>query len=100
MELCSTKNPSILRRIEVDQIANINFQEIRNEAKERAPILYGLLNHAINKKSTSEVDKGVAIAYSVILRLRCKDMSRIQHAIGQILDLGGATDEVYINTIV
>lgn len=88
--LCGKNNPSILRGSTTEDILSIDFLNIANELKERAPAFPQILEDTMN------ITKHVALVSSaaVILHHRNQHMSLIHHVEGQLLDHGGATDEV------
>ncbi|XP_052710924.1 uncharacterized protein LOC128185347, partial [Crassostrea angulata] len=87
--LCGKNDPSILRGNTSEDIISIDFLKIANELKEKAPAFSQILEDTMN------TTKPVALVSSaaVILHHRNQNMSLIHHAVGQLLDHGGATDE-------
>lgn len=84
--LCKTSKPSVLRG--QDEI-HFKFESVCSELKERAPMLYDVLQTVTRKRNISRL----AVAASVLLWNRNIHMSQVHQIIGQILDHGGATDE-------
>ena len=76
-QLCSTRKPSILRKIEKKDLEKFELQLVCDEWRERAPVFYSfLLTSAINKRTKSFGWFGsLAIAGSILLKQRNKDMS-------------------------
>ena len=57
-ELCSTRKPSILRKIDKEDLEKFDLQLVCDEWRERAPVFHSfLLSSAINKTRTGELDK-------------------------------------------
>ena len=100
--LCRRKEPSILRAVSPDSLLNINWTKIISEWKQRSKLLYEVLEAiAVNKKgkkrARSHSEKSypvIAVAGASLLFNRTPQMSCVHHTIGQILDHGGATNEV------
>ena len=91
INMCKVKDPSILRNTGADHLTSLNFRRISFELHLKAPTLTQFLNCCI-KKADNEV--ALRILSSLILRYRNDKISQLHHVIGQILDRGGATDEV------
>lgn len=87
---CGKNNPLILRGNTTEDIHSTDFLKIANEVKEKAPVFSQKL------KDTTNTTKPVALVSSaaVILHHRNHNMSLIRHVVGQLLDYGGATDDV------
>ena len=86
--LCSQKRQTSFRSGELE---NLNLREIIQDLELRAPTLLSVL------KGTTKTDQAapVAVCSALLLKNRNKQIARIPHVIAQILDHGGATDEVY-----
>ena len=86
-ELCSTRKPSILRKIEKKDLEKFDLQLVCDEWRERAPVFYSfLLTSAINKRTKSfDWFGSLAIAGSILLKQRNKDMSAAASVIGILL---------------
>lgn len=63
-----------------------------SEIRLNSPLMYSIFNKIV-KGSTI----GTAVTAAVALRFRNKHMSLIHHVVSQIVDHGGATDEVHIH---
>ena len=86
-ELCSTRKPSILRKIEKEDLEKFDLQLACDEWHERAPVFYSFLpTLAINKRTKSFGWFGsLAIAGSILLKQRNKDISAAASLIGILL---------------
>lgn len=91
MNMCKAKDPPIFRNTEVDHLTSLNFPKIAFELQLKAPTLTNILKSCI-KWTDNEV--ALCVLSSLILRYRNNKISRLHHVVGQILDRGGATDEV------
>lgn len=72
-ELCSKKNPSILRKTSKDDLINFDMKKLCDEWKERAPVFYSFLLICSSSKNTSSTANwfpSIAIAGSVLLKQR------------------------------
>lgn len=90
MNMCKVKDPSILRNTEVDHLTTLNFPKISFELQLKAPTWTHILKSCV-KRTDDEV--ALCVLSSLILQYRNDKISRL-HVVGQILDRGGATDEV------
>lgn len=84
------RDQSILQKTTPADMVTLSFKETATEIKEQMQTLYTLLDKTLKKGS----DVALTLPGSLILWYNCKTMSRVQHTIGQILDISGATDEV------
>ena len=86
-ELCSTRKPSILRKIEKEDLEKFDLQLVCDEWREQGPVFYSfLLTSAINKRTKSFSWFGsLAIAGSILLKRRNKDISAAASVIGILL---------------
>ena len=89
LNLTSTKNYSMLRHIDSDSLSNFNFSKLNSEIQTWAPFFFQFISMLVKK---SEI--GAAVTSSIILKFRNTHMSAFQHVMSQVLDHGGATDEV------
>ena len=89
--ICKLNNRSILRQVSGDNLCNVDAKKIVEEFKSRCSILHGLLSSVMGNASVLRQ----AVAVAVILFARNNHLSAFHHALGQILDQGGATDEVW-----
>lgn len=90
--LCSRKDASILRNISSDNLATFSIDNLNAEIQNKAPLLHGILHHAVKGSNI-----GTVVATAVALKFRNNQMSAFHHILAQILDRGGATDEVYFH---
>jgi len=89
--MCSTKNVSTLRKIDSENLATFKFETLISEIRLNAPLMYSIFNQIVKGSAI-----GTAVTAAVALRFRNKHMSSFHHVVSQILDHGGATDEVHI----
>jgi hypothetical protein len=89
--LCSKKDPSLLRGNSPDCLASVDLKKIGTELQQRAPGFYQLLTGIIDTIDYAAVVSSAA----VLLHHKNQNMSLIHHMVGQLLEHGGATDEVY-----
>lgn len=85
----STKTKSILRQIKCDSLANFSMDLFNQELQFQAPLTYKIISTLVKD---SEV--GTSVGSAVLLNFR--NMSSLHHIIAQVLDRGGATNEVSI----
>lgn len=88
--LCQVKNKSVLRNISQKNMESLSFKGIINDCQLYAPLLLETLACVMNRPTENKL----AVAVELLLRNRNTHMSAIHHVIGQILEHGGATDEV------
>lgn len=88
--LCQVKNKSVLRNISPKNLESLSFKSIIDDCQLYAPLLLETLACVMNRPNENKL----AVAVALLLRNRNTHMSAIHHVIGQILDHGGATDEV------
>ncbi|KAI8515092.1 hypothetical protein Bbelb_076830 [Branchiostoma belcheri] len=100
--LCSDKDPSVLKKTDIDHLLNFNCETVINEWRQRAPLLYDVLQavacsdqpkkHAEDKTEERHyphiVQAGCALLYH-----RNRNMCGLQIATGMVLEKGGTTDE-------
>lgn len=89
--LCQVKNKSVLRNISPKNLESLSFKSIINDCQLYAPLLLETLACVMNRPTENKL----AVAVALLLRNRNTHMSAVHHVIGQILDHGGATDEVF-----
>ena len=85
--LCSTKNPSLLRKSAKEDLVNFDFRHLCDEWKERAPLFFSfLMTSAVNKR-TKECSwlSGIALAGSVLLKQRSEKMNATASVLGILL---------------
>ena len=85
--LCSTKNPSLVRKSGKEDLAKFDLQNICNEWKERAPLFYSfLMTSAVNKRTKDYTwFSSVALAGSVLLKQKNEKMDATASVIGVLL---------------
>jgi hypothetical protein len=88
--LSSTKTVSYLRKTSSDKLATINFQSWNLELQLHSPSLHKMLSGLF----TPHNPVAVAVIAAIIQKNRVMHMSAFHHAVTQVLDNGGATDEV------
>ena len=88
--LCAKNNNSVLRNIKSENLAKFKLESLYLELQ-NAPLIHDILN-AIVKGSL----KGTTITAAIALKFRNLHMSSFHHVVAQILDHGGATDEVHV----
>lgn len=93
-ELCSRKNPSILRRSSKIDLENFSFKNVCDEWKEKAPIFYKFLMCCASKNKQDEWFPSVAVAGSVVLKQRNSHMSATASVLGVLMK--SRAIEVYI----
>jgi hypothetical protein len=89
-KLCQVKSKSVLRNISPKNLESFSFKTIIDELRMYAPLLLDTLSSVMDH---SEQNK-LAVAAAILLKNRNIHMSAVHHLVGQILDHGGATDEV------
>ena len=84
MELCSKKNPSLLRKSTKEGLTDFDLQHVCEEWKVRAPLFYSfLMTAACNKRTKASSWFGsVAVAGSVLLKQRNKQMDATSSLLG------------------
>ena len=90
VDLCSRKTPSKCRSCSPNDMRNLTVEDICLEWSTRAPIFYSFLMAAgvpSRRANTIPVKTlpSVAVAGSVLLRERCKEMNALQHLISMII---------------
>jgi len=90
-ELCSKKNPSILRKTSKDDLINFDMKKLCDEWKERAPVFYSFLLTCSSSKNTSSTANwfpSIAIAGSVLLKQRNSHMNASASVLGILIKTG------------
>lgn len=90
MNLCSRKDISMLRNCSSENLATFSSSTLNVEIQKRAPLLHGILQHVVKGS-----DLGTVVTGAIALKFRNKHLSAFHHVVAQILDHGGATDEVF-----
>ena len=80
---------SVLLDCSSAHLENFKFQALNIQVQTCAPFLYDVINCLSKQNETVN-----AVIISLVLRARNIQMSRLHHIITQVLDPGGATDEV------
>ena len=88
--LCSKKTPSKCRPSSPSSVVDITIEDICAEWSKRAPIFYAFLVTAGVPPRRADVDTvnklpSIAVAGSVLLRERCKEINAVQHLISLII---------------
>ena len=86
-ELCSKKNPSLLRKSGKEDLEKFDLKLLCDEWKERAPLFYSfLLTSAINKRTKDHSwFASLAIAGSILLKQRSEKMDATASVLGVLL---------------
>ena len=94
MELCSEKNPSLLRKSSKEGLTDFDIQHVCEEWKVRAPLFYSfLMTSASNKRTKASSWFGSnAVAGSVLLKQRNKQM----HATSSLLGIMMKTKSIEV----
>ena len=84
MELCSEKNPLLLRKSSKEGLTDFDIQHVSEDWKVRVPLFYSfLMTSASNeRKKASSWFGSVAVAGSVFLKQRNKQMDATSSRIG------------------
>ena len=90
--LCSTKKTSILRSVHPSALQSLKLDEVVKEWQDRSPMLYNVLHTIAGDFANDKTNQSLAISGSILLHHRNKQMSATQHALGLIMDFGGARD--------
>ena len=86
-DMCSKKQPSILRKNDKDSMNSLSIEKVSQEIETRAPLFHSVLkasstnNFSVNrgcKSAKSDDFAAVTTAGSICLRNRCKNMNAIQ----------------------
>lgn len=88
-KLTSSVNRSLLRQIDSKSLATFSIDRVNEEIQIWAPLFHQCMLTLSNNNLM-----GATVAACVMLKYNNKHMSALQHIIGQILDHGGATDDV------
>ena len=83
-DLCSRKNPSLLRKTGKDDLVKYDMQKLCNEWKERAPVFYSFLLTCSTSKPNINIDwfPSVALSGSILLKQRKNHMSATASILG------------------
>lgn len=86
-ELCSRKNPSMLRQTKKDDLVKFSLDQLCEEWKRRAPLFYSFLVTSSATKSTRNTSwlASVAVSGSVLLKQRNGEMSATAYVLGILL---------------
>lgn len=95
-KLSSTKTGSCLRRTSSDDLATVNFETWNLEFQLFSPVLFKIISGVFDDQKSV----AVAMISAIIQKQKNMHMSAFHHAVSQVLDNGGATDEVFTNKIV
>ena len=94
--VCKMTNNSILRHIKSENLVKFKFQHFNNQLKIDAPLVVDSISAITGMDTNSPI---VAIAAAILLKGKSQKMSAVHHIVGQLLDNGGATDEVCIHVM-
>ncbi|PFX13265.1 hypothetical protein AWC38_SpisGene22668 [Stylophora pistillata] len=95
--LCSTKDPSILRKTKASDLIEFSDSTCEEELKGKAPILYGCLYNVAsdytkkeNERKKARLAAPISLATSILVKQRCPQMSAIAYrfALGVLWDSG------------
>ncbi len=102
--IVSSKNKSVLAKIQPNDILNISNNDIVNEVKERAPLIYLVMKSiVISRRRKKKIQEGIsqdttnpniAMAISVMMRVRCPFLSALAYKISFVLHHSGAKKQV------
>ena len=84
---------SVLLECSSDDLQDFKFKTLNHQIQINAPFLYKTIDSLTNHN-----EKTNAVIVSLLQRNRNIQLSRLHHIIAQVLDHGGATDEV--NTLI
>lgn len=88
-KLSSTKTGSCLRRTSSDDLATVNFETWNLEFQLFSPVLFKIISGVFDDQKSV----AVAMISAIIQKQKNMHMSAFHHAVSQVLDNGGATDE-------
>lgn len=99
-ELCSKRNPSILRKCEKEDLETFDLQLVCNEWRERDPIFCSfLLTSTVNKRTKNSWWFGsLALAGSNLLKQRNQEMSVTASLIGILLKSKSIEVRIFLST--
>ena len=97
--LCSKRNPSLLRTASKDNILHFSWHAVGEELKGRAPLFHRLLLASADPKATiqgndPERNPGICTAAAILLKNRDKAMSWVPYVISTILKVGRTSKRV------
>lgn len=87
-KLSSDKGSCILRDSKSQQLASFSLEKWNLQLQTETPLLYKTILSLCKKEI------GTAITAAIALRFRNKKMTALHHIVSQVLDNGGATEEV------
>lgn len=88
-QLCSRKNPSLLRKTSKDDLLNFELSKLCDEWKERAPTFYAfLLTCCSTKRTIHDSLPSVAVSGSILLKQRNNHMSATGNILGILIKTG------------
>lgn len=99
-KLCSTANPSLLRGMTKESMANFSWQTVGTELQNKAPIFTRCIlaaadpANSINKTYDPVRHPGVYTAAAILLKKRDKAMSLIPYVISSVLKVGKTSKTV------
>lgn len=95
-DLCSIKNPSLLRKTSKEDLVNFELNKICDEWKQRAPVFYSFLLTCCSTKMSQEPMPSVAVSGSILLKQRNNHMNATASVLGILIKTGSM--EVNIKT--
>ena len=97
-ELCSRKNPSILRQTKKDDLVKLSLDQLCEEWKRRAPLFYSILVTSSATKSSRNTSwlASVAVSGSILLKQRNGEMSATAYVLGILLKSRSTEVSLYI----
>ena len=99
-EMCSRKNPSILRKTKREDIVNFSFDSFVDELKVKAPVLCGALMVATVKNTHNQKSNiwipSITVDASVLLKNRCLHMNAFQILMNTIMHHSSQTLSIYL----
>ena len=94
VSLCSLNTPSLLRQVKPSDLLSTDLQDIANEWKDRAELLYSVLCSICDTQKKNDFPVNAMVtAGSIMLKCRNKHMSRWHHCLALMLDFGGAKNK-------
>lgn len=88
-DLLSTKNVSILRQGNCENLAKFRIDNLNLQIPLKSITFYEIVSEMVKDSPV-----GISVASAIFCHFRNKHMSLLHHIVSQILDKGVATDEV------
>lgn len=96
IDLCSKKNPSLLRVNEPEEMLNFTLSKFCTEFKVRAPLFYSFLRSCATSDDKSDWLPSIAVAGSVLLKQRNVHMNATQSLISLMVRQNGVQVEIFL----